>query len=125
MNLSGQAVREAADFYKIPPARVFVLCDDTALAPGRMRVRQKGSAGGHNGLKDIIAALGTDAFPRIRFGVGAPPAGGDYANWVVGNLPKAERELADACLARALPCLTLMLNGNFDRAMSSYNGNCV
>ena len=121
MNLSGGAVREAADFYKIPPERVFVLCDDTALPAGKMRVRQKGSAGGHNGLKDMIAALGTEAFPRIRFGVGAPPAGGNIANWVIGGMPPSDREKVNECFARALPCLSLMLEGDFSRAMNQYN----
>ena len=70
MNLSGEAVRPAADFYKIPPERILVISDDTALDPGKLRIRQKGSAGGHNGLKNIIQHLGTDQFPRVRVGVG-------------------------------------------------------
>ena len=86
MNLSGEAVRQAADFYKIPPERVLVVSDDTALAVGRLRIRMKGSAGGHNGLKSIIQHLGTDQFPRLRVGVGEKPHPDyDLADWVLGK----------------------------------------
>ena len=86
MNLSGEAVRQAADFYKIPPDRVLVVSDDTALALGRLRIRVKGSAGGHNGLKNIIQHLGTDQFPRLRVGVGEKPHPDyDMADWVLGK----------------------------------------
>ena len=85
MNLSGEAVRQAVDFYKIPPERVLVVSDDTALAVGRLRIRKGGSAGGHNGLKNIIQHLGTDQFPRVRVGVGEKPHPDyDMADWVLG-----------------------------------------
>jgi peptidyl-tRNA hydrolase len=88
MNLSGEAVGQAARFFKLPPERVLVVSDEIALPPGALRVRTKGSAGGHNGLKNIIAHLGSDQFPRIRIGVGAPPHGGaEQADWVLG-VPK-------------------------------------
>ena len=84
MNLSGEAAAEAAKFYKIPPERVIVVSDETALPVGKLRVRSKGSAGGHNGLKSIIACLGSDQFPRIRLGVGSPPHEDyDMADWVL------------------------------------------
>ena len=86
MNLSGEAVRQAVDFYKIPPERVLVVSDDTALAVGRLRIRKGGSAGGHNGLKNIIQHLGTDQFPRVRVGVGEKPHPDyDMADWVLGK----------------------------------------
>ena len=86
MNLSGEAVRPAADFYKLPPERILVISDDVALAAGRLRIRAKGSAGGHNGLKSIIQHLGTDQFPRIRVGVGEKPHPDyDLADWVLGR----------------------------------------
>ena len=91
MNLSGQAVAEAARFYKIPPEKVIVVSDDTSLDIGRLRVRRKGSDGGHNGLKNIILLLGTDAFPRLRIGVGQKPHPDyDMADWVLGNLNSEE-----------------------------------
>ena len=90
MNLSGEAVRPAADFYKLPPERILVISDDVALAAGRLRIRAKGSAGGHNGLKSIIQHLGTDQFPRIRVGVGEKPHPDyDLADWVLGR-PQGE-----------------------------------
>ena len=86
MNLSGAAVAQAARFYKLPPERVIVICDDISLEPGRLRVRADGSAGGHNGLKSIIAQLGTQSFPRVKIGVGAKPHPDyDLADWVLGR----------------------------------------
>ena len=86
MNLSGQAVQEAMKFYKLPPERLIVLSDDVSLPVGKMRIRTKGSAGGHNGLKDIILKLGSDSFPRIKFGVGEKPNPEyDLADWVLGQ----------------------------------------
>ncbi len=102
MNESGQAVGQAARFYKIPPERVIVVSDDINLPCGRLRVRTKGSAGGHNGLKSIIAHLGSEDFPRIRVGVGAPPHGGsEQIDWVLGVPKNADWDVfSDAC-ARA------------------------
>ena len=93
MNLSGEAAAEAAKFYKIPPERVIVVSDETALPIGKLRVRSKGSAGGHNGLKSIIACLGSDQFPRIRLGVGAPPHPDyDMADWVLSAFKNQDAE---------------------------------
>ncbi|MDR2524691.1 MAG: aminoacyl-tRNA hydrolase [Oscillospiraceae bacterium] len=94
MNNSGLAVAEAARFYKLPPERVLVLVDDTNFLPGKLRIRQKGSAGGHNGVKSIIAHLGTEMFPRIKLGVGAKPdAETDLVDWVLGEMPEEDRRL--------------------------------
>lgn len=88
MNLSGESVRAAADFYKVAPEEIIVIYDDISLEPGQLRVRKKGSAGGHNGMKNIIAHLGTQDFPRIRVGVGEKPAGMDLADYVLGRFSK-------------------------------------
>ena len=102
MNLSGDAVAQAAKFYKIPPEHVIVVSDEISLPIGKLRIRTKGSAGGHNGLKDIIAKLGTDAFPRIRIGVGAPPHPDyDMADWVLSSFKNQDAEDMLASAARA------------------------
>ncbi len=122
MNLSGEAVGEAARFYKIPPERVLVVSDEIALPPGRIRIRQKGSAGGHNGLKNIIAHLGTDQFPRVRIGVGAPPQPGpDQIDWVLG-VPKNEdaEAFADA-VKRAAEAVKDYIENGPEHAMGRYN----
>ena len=101
MNLSGEAVRPAADFYKIPPERILVISDDTALDPGKLRIRTKGSAGGHNGLKNIIQHLGTDQFPRVRVGVGEKPHPDyDMADWVLGKLQGEDKKAVEAAVER-------------------------
>ena len=100
MNLSGEAVGEAARFYKIPADHVIVISDDISLPLGKLRVRGSGSAGGHNGLKNIIAHLGTDAFPRVKVGVGAPEH--DIVDWVIGPFTANERKVIDGVLDRAL-----------------------
>ncbi len=123
MNLSGEAVGEAARFYKIPAEKVIVLVDDTALAPGRMRVRKNGSAGGHNGLKSLIEHLGTEEFIRVRLGVGEKPHKEyDMADWVLGKMPDADLKLLFQCLEATHPCLELLVNGKFDDAMGKFNG---
>jgi len=97
MNASGKAVREAASFYKIDPSHIIVYSDDISLAPGRLRVRRDGSAGGHNGLKSLIECLGTQNFPRIKIGVGQKPTPEyDLADWVLGKLPDADADAVDA-----------------------------
>lgn len=96
MNLSGDAVSQAAKFYKIPPERVIVVSDEISLPIGKLRIRTKGSAGGHNGLKDIIAKLGTDAFPRIRIGVGAPRT--RTMIWRTGCCPPSKTRTRRICL---------------------------
>ena len=123
MNLSGEAVRPAADFYKIPPDHVLVISDDTALAVGRLRIRRGGSAGGHNGLKSIIQHLGTDQFPRIRVGVGEKPHPDyDLADWVLGRFVGEDKKTMDAAVKRAADAVECLLAEGPDRAMNRFNG---
>ena len=124
MNLSGEAVGEAARFYKIEPDRIIVISDEMSLAAGKMRIRRKGSAGGHNGLKNIIAHLGTDAFPRIRIGVGAPAPTEDHEeviDWVIGSVPKAELKLIEETAAKAAEACACYITNGPDAAMNRYN----
>ena len=123
MNLSGEAVRQAADFYKIPPDRVLVVSDDTALPVGRLRIRVKGSAGGHNGLKNIIQHLGTDQFPRLRVGVGEKPHPDyDMADWVLGKFVGEDKKAIDAAVKRAADAIECILDQGIDRGMGKFNG---
>ena len=123
MNLSGEAVRQAADFYKIPPDRVLVVSDDTALALGRLRIRVKGSAGGHNGLKNIIQHLGTDQFPRLRVGVGEKPHPDyDLADWVLGKFVGEDKKAIDGAVKRAADAIECILAEGVDRGMGKFNG---
>ena len=122
MNLSGDAVRKAADFYKVPPERIIVLFDDISLAPGRLRIRKTGSAGGHNGIKSIIGNIGQD-FPRVKIGVGEKPRPEyDLADWVLSRLTQAEKKAVEARYDDICGALELMMKGQFDTAMSRYNG---
>ncbi|MBR2668062.1 MAG: aminoacyl-tRNA hydrolase [Oscillospiraceae bacterium] len=124
MNRSGTAVGEAVRFYKLPPQRVLTLVDDIALPPGRIRIRQSGSAGGHNGLKDLIAHLGTDDFPRIKIGVGAPPHPDyDQVDWVLGVPQGDDRAAIGEALVRAADAVDAILQDGFDKAMTRYNTN--
>ena len=123
MNLSGEAVRQAVDFYKIPPERVLVVSDDTALAVGRLRIRKGGSAGGHNGLKNIIQHLGTDQFPRVRVGVGEKPHPDyDMADWVLGKFQGEDKKAIDGAVKRAADAVECFLKEGPDRAMNRFNG---
>ena len=123
MNLSGEAVREAAAFYKIPPERILVVCDDISLPTGKLRLRRSGSAGGHNGLKSIIAQLHSDQFPRLKMGVGQKPHPDyDLADWVLSRLTQAEKKAVEARYDDICGALELMMKGQFDTAMSRYNG---
>jgi|GEM_PF-21018 peptidyl-tRNA hydrolase len=121
MNRSGAAVRAASDFYKITPDRILVISDDINLAPGKMRVRRSGSDGGQKGLRDIIEKLGTDAFARVRLGVGSPPPGGDIINWVLGKIPEEDRAGFNTCVEHASDAAALIINGKIDEAMCKYN----
>jgi len=121
MNASGEAVRAAADYYKIPAENITVICDDINLTPGSMRIRAKGSAGGQKGLNDIIEKLGSDSFPRIRIGVGEKPAGWDLADHVLGKIPACDAELMEPCFENAFKAAELIVGGNTERAMSLYN----
>ena len=120
MNLSGEAVREAAQFYKIPPERVLVLYDDVSLPVGKIRVRPSGSAGGHNGIKNIIAHLGTDQFPRVKIGVGqAPP--GEMIDWVIGVPPLADREALLEAAKRAGQAAECVIAQGCQKAQNQFN----
>jgi PTH1 family peptidyl-tRNA hydrolase len=122
MNNSGQAISEAAAFYKIAPENVIVLHDEISFAPGLFRIRRKGSAGGHNGLKSIIACLGSDNFPRIKIGVGQKPSPDyDLVDWVLGKFPKADKELMTAKFADLCSSVELILGGKIDEAMNKFS----
>ena len=123
MNLSGEAVHEAAAFYKIPPERVLVISDEVSLAPGKIRVRRSGSAGGHNGLKNIIAHLGTDQFPRIRLGVGQKPHPDyDMADWVLGKFQGEDKKAVEEAVKKAADAAECLIREGVDKAMNRYNG---
>lgn len=125
MNLSGEAVREAAQFYKIPPDHVLVIYDDVSLAVGRLRVRSNGSAGGHNGIKSIIAHLGTEDFPRIKIGVGDPGHLGDpdrdMVSWVIGVPSQAEKKALLESFERAVEAVACVVESGVDKAQNQYN----
>ena len=122
MNLSGEAVGDAARFYKVPPAHILVLSDDISLPVGRLRIRASGSAGGHNGLKNIIAHLGTDAFPRIKIGVGIPQeAGRDTVDWVIGRPGKEDEKVLLTILDRAADAVSAVIALGPEKAMNQYN----
>jgi PTH1 family peptidyl-tRNA hydrolase len=122
MNLSGEAAAQAAKFYKIPPERILVVSDDVALPVGQLRIRRKGSAGGHNGLRSLISELGSDAFPRVRIGVGAPPHPDfDMADWVLSPFRDDDAEtIRTAAKQAAEACVCYLKNGP-DEAMTRYN----
>ena len=123
MNLSGEAVHEAAAFYKVPPERILVISDEVALAPGKLRVRRSGSAGGHTGLKNIIAHLGSDQFPRIRLGVGSKPHPDyDMADWVLGRFQGEDKKAVEEAVKRAADAAECLIREGVDRAMNQYNG---
>ena len=123
MNLSGEAVRQAADFYKVPPDHVLVVLDDTALAVGKLRVRRGGSAGGHNGLKSIIQHLGTDQFPRLRVGVGEKPHPDyDMADWVLSKFAGEDLKTITEAIRKAADAVECILAEGIDRGMSRFNG---
>ena len=122
MNLSGEAVGEAARFYKLPPDHVLVFSDDVDLPLGRLRIRTGGSAGGHNGLKSIIQHLGTDQFPRIKLGVGGKPHPDyDMADWVLGKLQGEDRKVLDEAAKRAADAAACFLKDGPQKAMNRYN----
>ena len=124
MNLSGEAVIEACNYYNIAPDHVLVICDDVAIPFNRIRIRQKGSAGGHNGLKNIILHLGSDIFPRVRIGVsdrGDPET--DLADWVLGSFSGTEKNKLSERFSDTNEILTLIINNRLEDAMSRYNGD--
>ena len=123
MNASGMAVEQAVQYYKLPPERVLVLFDDISLAPGRIRVRPSGSAGGHNGIKSIISVLHSDEFPRVKIGVGEKPSPEyDLADWVLGQIPKAQQALIDTALQHAAEAALCIVESGCQRAAAEFNG---
>ena len=124
MNLSGEAVHEAVQFYKIPAERVLVIYDDVSLPVGKLRVRPTGSAGGHNGIKNIIAHLGTQDFPRIKIGTGAPAGGGaEMVDWVIGEPSPADKKLLLEAANRAIDAAERIVadDGDCQKAMNLFN----
>ena len=122
MNNSGVAVGECASFYKIPPENIIVVYDDISLEPGKLRIRRKGSAGGHNGLKSIIYQLNSDNFPRIRVGVGAPKHEDyDLADFVLGRFSKEEIPVLEESIIKASKAVEEIIKNNIDSAMNKFN----
>lgn len=122
MNNSGEAVTEAMSFYKIPPERTIIVFDDISLEPGKLRIRRKGSDGGHNGIKSIIYLSGSDMFPRIKMGVGAK-SHPDYnlADWVLGHFKKEQAEALETAMDNAVSSIELMVGGKMNEAMNKFN----
>ena len=126
MNLSGEAVRPAADFYKISPDHILVISDDTALAVGRLRIRQKGSAGGHNGIKSIIGGLNSQSFPRVKIGVGKKPRPDyDLAAWVLGKFPAEEQKAIDKACEDAVNAAACIIAEDCAAAAQKFNGKRI
>lgn len=122
MNLSGEAILEAAQYYKIPDENIIVIYDDVSLDIGKIRVRRKGSAGGHNGIKSIISCLGTENFPRVKIGVGQKPSPAyDMVNWVLGEFPKEQQSDLQNALENACQAAETMMTAGIDKAMNQYN----
>jgi PTH1 family peptidyl-tRNA hydrolase len=122
MNLSGDSIAEIVNFYKLDPEEeMLVIFDDISLAPGNIRVRKKGSAGGHNGIKSIIARTGTQNFMRVKVGVGEKPAGWDLADYVLGRFSDEDRTAVELAIRDACDAAVLMLQGQVDKAMNDFN----
>ena len=122
MNLSGESIYALADYYKIDvETELIIISDDISLSPGQIRIRKRGSAGGHNGLKDIIRHLGCEEFQRIRIGVGEKPKGYDLADYVLGHFSKEEKPLIEEGIEKAVCSVEMMLAGNTDQAMNEFN----
>jgi len=122
MNLSGESVQPAAAFYKIPPERILVVGDDVSMPVGKLRIRAKGSAGGHNGLKSIISRLGTDEFPRLKIGVGAPEnTEYDLADWVLGTFQNQDAEKIREVISRGVKAVESVVAEGIDTAMRKFN----
>lgn len=123
MNLSGESVRELLGYYKVSEeTELIVIADDISLEPGQLRIRKKGSAGGHNGLKSIIGSLGHDSFVRVKIGVGEKPAGWDLADYVLARFSSGERKAVDQAISRAADAVRTILARGADAAMNEYNG---
>lgn len=123
MNLSGESVAELLHYYKLDPTeKLIVIFDDISLAPGHIRIRKKGSAGGHNGIKNIIAMCGTQDFARIKVGVGEKPKGWDLVDHVLGRFDDKDRRVVELAIADAVDAAEMMLRGEVDQAMNDFNG---
>ncbi len=123
MNASGGPIRGMCDYYKVDPeTELVVICDDINLSPGQIRIRKKGSAGGHNGMKDIISHLGTQNFIRVRVGVGPKPEGWELADHVLGRFSADERKIIDRAVERAADAVEVILQEGADAAMNRFNG---
>ena len=122
MNLSGESVRSVMDFYKIDPEEdMLIIYDDISLAPGNIRIRKKGSAGGHNGIKSIIAHTGTQNFMRVKVGVGEKPSGWDLADYVLGHFSDEDNTKLKEIMPDIIQAVTLMVQGDVDKAMNDFN----
>lgn len=124
MNASGQSVLQMSAYYHIPPERILVLFDDISLEPGRLRIRSEGSAGGHNGIKSIIAQLGSEAFPRVKIGVGGKPhKDADLADWVLSGFTAQEKKALDVSLENAADAALCIVEKGIYEAANRYNGS--
>ena len=121
MNLSGECIRQVMDYYKVDPSEFIVIYDDISLGVGQIRIRAKGSAGGHNGIKNIIAHLGGQVFPRIKVGVGEKPPKWDLADYVLGHFSKEEQEQMEEGYEHAVCAVKEIVTGNIEAAMNEYN----
>jgi peptidyl-tRNA hydrolase, PTH1 family len=121
MNLSGQSVQAALAYYKIPPDRCLVIYDDVDIATGQVRIRERGSAGTHNGMRSIVAELGREDFPRVRVGIGPQPQEWDIADYVLSDIPEASRETLWQALNKAADAVELIVSEGLARAMNQYN----
>ena len=123
MNRSGMALSYLTNRFKTQPEKILVVTDDINLSPGSVRIRKKGGPGGHNGLKSIITALGTNEYPRVRIGVGTPESAGEQVDHVLGTFDPETRELVNAASLRAADAITMIVNGDMDNAMNKFNSN--
>ena len=121
MNVSGESIRALVDYYKIAQEELIIIFDDISLEPGQLRIRKKGSAGGHNGIKSIIAHLGTQEFTRIKVGVGEKPPKMDLADYVLGHFSTEDRAKVEEAIGHAMDATVLMMQGEVDKAMNDYN----
>lgn len=121
MNNSGEAVSEIANWYKIPPAKIIIAYDDVDLEPGQIRLRDKGSAGGHHGVESVIKHLGSSQFIRLRLGVGRPSLAGDVAEYVLAKIPPAERTVLEEAASRGAEAIETIIKFGLPAAMNKYN----
>ena len=122
MNLSGNCICPLCDYFKVEPEDCIVLFDDISLEPGKLRIRKKGSAGGHNGIKSIISMFGSENFPRLKFGVGDKPKEMDLADYVLGRFSKSDEVIVKDGIEKACEAVYTMVNDGYDVAMNRYNG---